>query len=192
MADPEHVAITSSTYFPTWYQGPLRSIKHTDKIRGDLALEFVEKALIKGYWVVITDGFSTKTFQKKLSSLNTGKLIIIKRRAKGRSMARRLAFQRATRIPAIQAILYTEAEKVSLIDYIPELVQPIIKGGVLILLFLREKLICLNKPIPDICMNQRLTETFSTMNICICMDFYPKKKPLICSLDLEYLLPTSG
>ena len=123
---PQTVAITSSTYYPNWYQGPLRSIHHTDKIRGDLDLEFVEKALKLGYYMVVSDGLSTKTFSKKLRSLKTSQLIILKRKNNGRSAARRLAFARAAKIPGVKAIVYSEAEKISILDSLQEIVKPIL------------------------------------------------------------------
>lgn len=125
---PDVIAITCSTYYPNWYQGPLRSIHHTDKIRGDLDLEFIEKALNKGYFMIVTDGLSTKTFQKKLRSFNNPHLYVLKRKTLGRSAARRLAFSRAAKIPGVKAIIYSEAEKVSLLDFIPQIIKPIISG----------------------------------------------------------------
>lgn len=122
-----NIAIVCSTYYPSWYQGPLRSIHHTDKIRGDLALELIEKALRNNYWVVVSDGFSTKTFQKKLNSLSQGKLILIKRKNKhAKSYARRQAFYRAMKIEGVRVIVYTEPEKIGIIEYIPDISKPIL------------------------------------------------------------------
>lgn len=36
--NPTPLAIAATTSYPKWYRGKLRSIKHTDKVRGDLAL----------------------------------------------------------------------------------------------------------------------------------------------------------
>ena len=50
--NPTDVGLAIITYYPKWYRGKLRSIKHTDKVRGDLALEFFTKATKLGYKVV--------------------------------------------------------------------------------------------------------------------------------------------
>ena len=46
--DSAPVAFAIITYYPQWYRGKLRSLKHTDKVRGDLAIEFFQTALKQG------------------------------------------------------------------------------------------------------------------------------------------------
>lgn len=122
----ESIATVSLTYYPKWYRGPLRSIKHTDKIRGDLAIEFAKKATEKGLKVVIVDGLSTNTFRKDLSAVKG--VYLIKRKARKRSPNRRLGITYASKIPGIKAIILTEAEKVSLLDSVEEIIKPIISN----------------------------------------------------------------
>src|SRR5438309_11836026 len=122
--DPKSIAITALTYFPKWYQGKLQSIKHTDKIRGDLCLEFIQKAINSGYQVVVIDGKSSKTFQKELHKVPG--IHIRKRLSAKRSPNRRLAFKIASQIPEVKVIISTEAEKASLLNSVQELVLPLL------------------------------------------------------------------
>ena len=124
--DPRSVAITVLTYFPKWYQGNLQSIKHTDKIRGDLCLEFISKAVKNEYHVVVIDGKSSKTFQKELHKFSG--IHIRKRLSAKRSPNRRMAFKIASEIPGVKVIISTEAEKTSLLDSVKELVLPILQN----------------------------------------------------------------
>lgn len=122
--NPSSVAIAMTTYYPKWYRGKLRSIKHTDKIRGDLALESIQKALELGYKVVVADGKSSKTFRKVLFSLNCTKLIM--RRPVKSGAGKRKTLKIASKLPDIKVIVLTEPEKVSLVkDCIPSIVRPI-------------------------------------------------------------------
>lgn len=125
--DPSSVALVAITYYPKWYSGRLRSIKHTDKVRGDLAIEFCKKATEAGYHVVIVDGRSTATFKKEITRIRGVKLV--KRRARKRSPNKRQAISLAAKIPGVKVIIQTEAEKVSIVtDCLPQLVKPILEG----------------------------------------------------------------
>jgi hypothetical protein len=122
--DPASVAFTLITFYPKWHKGKLRSITDTDKIRGDLALEFIQKASSVGYQVVVVDGKSAKTFRQELKKFPN-----IKATGRGgfkRSPAKRKAFKIASRLPGVKAIIATEAEKVSLIDFAEKLAQPVL------------------------------------------------------------------
>lgn len=123
--NPSSVAVAMTTYYPKWYRGKLRSIKHTDKVRGDLALESIEKATELGYQVVVADGKSSKSFRKALSLTSCSKLIM--RRPVKSSAGKRKAIRITTKLPVIKVIVLTEPEKVSLIkDCIPDIVEPIL------------------------------------------------------------------
>lgn len=127
MFHPKSVAFSLITYYPKWYRGNLKSISHTDKVRGDLALEFINKAIAKNYQVVVVDGNSPKNYQKEFLKLKE-KLIIIKRRSLQSSPAKRQAFIAASRLPNVKVIIVTEPEKTSLIDSIPAITTPILEG----------------------------------------------------------------
>ncbi len=123
--DPHSIAVAVTTHYPKWYQGKLRTIKHTDKVRGDLALDFFQKATRGGYQVVVGDGKSSKTFRKKLTQI-VG-LTLIKRRSLNLSLAKKRVIKKAVKLPDVKAIVITEAEKLSLIDSLPQIVKPILE-----------------------------------------------------------------
>lgn len=120
------VAIVSIMSYPFWYKGKLRSIKHTDKIRGDLALDFVKKSLSLGCVTVVAEGQSSKTFKKELRGVN-GAHVISKNTLK-RSPKRRAGIHFAAQIKGIKAIILTEPEKISLLsDCLELLTKPLLK-----------------------------------------------------------------
>ena len=124
---PQTIALAVITYYPKWYQGKLRSLKHTDKVRGDLAIEFFKEAKKRGYQVVVADGMSSKTFRKTITQMPG--LNIIKRRSAKRAVAKRQAILKATKLQGVKVIIATEPEKTSLItDCLPRLVNPVINS----------------------------------------------------------------
>jgi len=125
--EPSDVALIGITYLPKWYSGPLKSIKHTDKIRGDLILYSVKFAAGVGYHVVLVDGGSAKTLYTELKRIPGVK--IYQSKIPKRSPNRRKAIFEAAKIPGVKAIVMTEIEKVSLVtDSIREIVLPILNG----------------------------------------------------------------
>lgn len=127
--NPKSVAIAATTSYPEWYRGKLRSIRHTDKIRGDLALESIRQACRIGYQIIIADWISPQTFLDQLNSISG--VILIRRRSPKRSPAKRQALQKASKLPMVRVIVLTELEKVSFIKgCIPLIVQPILDGEV--------------------------------------------------------------
>lgn len=124
--NPKEIAFAIITQYPAWYRGKIRSISHTDKIRGDLALEFIKKSTYLGYQLVVVDGKSSKSFRKDLSKLPN--ITIIKRKGKKRSPAKRQAFLMASKLTGVKVIIATEPEKVSLVDNVAKLANPILRG----------------------------------------------------------------
>lgn len=125
--NPSEIAIIGTTYNPKWYSGRLKSIKHTDKIRGDLILYSAQFASGLGYKLVIVDAGSPKTFVKLLKNVPNLKLLTAKIRK--RSPNKRKALFEANKIDGIKAIVETEIEKVSLItDSIQTITRPILNG----------------------------------------------------------------
>lgn len=136
MINPNEIAIALATFYPSWYRGKLKSIKHTDKVRGDLALEFITKATRSGYKVVLVDGKSSKPFKK--TAANIPSLTIKNRRSQKRSPAKRQAFKIASRIENIKVILATEPEKLDILDSIDKITKPILDGNATIVIPKRE------------------------------------------------------
>src|SRR3989344_5135648 len=124
--NPNEVAFTLTTFYPNWYKGKLRSIKHTDKIRGDLAIEFTTKATKLSHKVVIVDGKSSKSFKKTVST--NPNVIIKNRRTQKRSPAKRQAFKIASSLENIKVIFATEPEKVDILDNIEKIITPILEN----------------------------------------------------------------
>lgn len=125
--NPSSVVIATTTYYPGWYKGKLRSLKNTDKVRGDLALAFIEKAKILGYQVVVADGKSSRSFRSATRRFSGIK--IINRRLPKRSPARREAISIASKLSGVKVIVLTEPEKISFItDCLSLVVEPIIKN----------------------------------------------------------------
>lgn len=127
MFNPKSIAFALITYYPKWYKGNIKSISHTDKVRGDLALEFINKAIAKNYQVVVADGNSPNNYRKELLKLKE-KLIIIKRRSLQSSPAKRQAFRAVSKLSDVKVIIATEPEKISIIDSIPAITKPILDG----------------------------------------------------------------
>lgn len=131
------VAFAIITYYPGWYKGKLKSISHTDKVRGDLALEFIQKATSRGYQLVIVDGKSSKSFRGQLSNYQDV-IKTIKRRTLESSPSKRQAFKTVSKLPQVELIIATEPEKVPIIDYVTEIIKPIIDGDAEIVVPKRE------------------------------------------------------
>lgn len=125
--DPAKVALAMISYYPRWYRGKLRSIKHTEKIRGDLALEFFRQASKKGCHLVVVDGRSSKTFKRELAQVPN--IIIVARKIAKRAPNRRRALRVASAIEGVEVIIFSEAEKVSLVtNCLAQIARPIIDG----------------------------------------------------------------
>lgn len=133
---PSSITLTLITYYPRWYRGKLQSIKHTDKIRGDLALDFIHKSQKAGYQIVIVDGRSSNSFRRELAGFEN--VHVINRRNVKRSPSRRQGFKIATKLPGVQVIVVTEPEKISLLENLPALVKPILGGSADIVIPKRE------------------------------------------------------
>lgn len=127
--NPKEIAFAVITYYPKWYNGNLRSLSETDKIRGDLALKFIQKIVSKGFRLVIVDGKSSKSFRRQLVKYKDG-VKIIKRRVIEASPSKRQAFNAASKFSHVKVIIATEPEKISIIDYVTELTKPVFMNEV--------------------------------------------------------------
>ena len=125
--DPSSVAIACITLYPKWYQGKLKSISHTDKIRGDLALEFVRMAKEMGYQVVIVNGKSEEAFSKELSKIRG--IHILKRYDSSASSDRRKVVEIASGLSQIKVIILCEPEKTSFLSgCIDKILKPLLEN----------------------------------------------------------------
>ena len=125
--DSKKIGLAVIASYPKWYRGKLRSIKHTDKVRGDLALEFARTVSRTGYQLVLADSKSSKTFLHEMSLIPG--IHLIRRRVLGRGEGKRIALDRVSTLPGVEIILLTEAEKISLItDCIKQIAEPILQN----------------------------------------------------------------
>lgn len=123
--NPGQVAIAIITSYPKWYKGKLRSISHADKVRGDLALEFIKKATNSGYKLVIVDGKSSRSFRQILAEVP--QIDFKKARVIKRSPKKRQAIKIASKIEGVKVIVLSEPEKISLLDDLGKIVKPILE-----------------------------------------------------------------
>lgn len=142
MEKNKYITVVGSTYLPKWYKGRLRSIKHTDKIRGDLTLESIKSARDLGVAMVVVDGGSPKTFLKEVKNIAHPNLILKKLRTKKRSPNRRLAIFTAAKNQECKAIVLTELEKTSLVkDCLDKITSPVIAGNADLVIPKREEVL---------------------------------------------------
>lgn len=128
---PKAIAITTGTFYSNWYKGKLKNIKDTDKVRGDLALEFIKKSIKLGYQTVVVDVLSNKYFLKRLAGI-TGLTLIKKKVYMKRSPSRRLAFKTASHLSGVSVIIYIDPEKISLLKSVVKIVKPIFSNKAVI------------------------------------------------------------
>lgn len=144
---PSEIAIVGITLASNWYSGPLKSIKHTDKIRGDLILYSTRFAVGVGYKVVLVDSGSSKTFIKELKKIKGAK--ILQSKISKRSPNRRRAIFEASKIENVKAIVMTEIEKTSVItDNVEKIVEPIFNDSADLVVPKREQDL-FKKTVPD-------------------------------------------
>ncbi len=136
MLYPNSIAFAIITYYPKWYKGKLKNYSQTDKIRGDLALEFIRKAISLGFQLVVADGKSSKNFKKQLKKFD---IKIIKRLSPKRSPAKRQAFKVASKIIGVKVIVACEPEKISALDSVQIFTKPILENKADIVVLKREQ-----------------------------------------------------
>lgn len=124
--ESKKIAIAVITYYPDWYQGKLRSIKQTDKIRGDLAIDFLKKASQLGYYMIVGDGKSSRSFLKVISQIPN--LIIFRSRSSKRFGRKKQIIKKASKLPGVKVIIMTEPEKISIIENVSFLTESILNG----------------------------------------------------------------
>jgi len=123
------IGIATATYYPKWY--PTTEENDTaapsvDKIRGDLALETIAEIKNGGYKGVVVDGGSSAAFLAAAEAIG---VTIEAEEEEGMSASRRQAFAAVSKIPGVEAICWTEPEKVSMVrDCIDGPAQMVLDG----------------------------------------------------------------
>lgn len=113
--------------------GTNRDLADTDGIRGDLALNALNKTLSRGVRIVAADGGSSEGFLHALESLKARGLTLINSPAEGLAPQRRIAFEKASVLDGGKVIIYTQPEK-DLTDVLEVMAQPILDGTAQIVL----------------------------------------------------------
>lgn len=122
---PGKVAVTMTTSYPGWYQGELRSIGDTDKVRGDIALGTIKSGIDKGFNLVVSDFRSVQAF---MDELIRQPIALAERTGLDRASGRRQVITLGSKIPGVEVIIRTEPEKDSLLQSIGLVSQPILSG----------------------------------------------------------------
>lgn len=135
--DPKKIGFAVITSYPKWYRGKLRSIKHTDKVRGDLALEFAKKVAEQGFSIAVSDGKSAKTFVHDLQ--NIPGVAVLRRKTKSSGEGKRATIDRVSKIAGVEVIVLCEPEKISFVtNCLEQAVGPILQNKVDIVIPKRE------------------------------------------------------
>ncbi len=136
---PQSVALALIGYYTSWYKGAVRNIADTGKIRGDLALEFLQKARDYGYRVVFVDGGSSHSFLQELKKVQGIIFEEMRENVVKRSPKKQRAYVLASKIKGVKVIVSVEAEKLSLLDSISKIVTPLLIDQVAIVIPKREE-----------------------------------------------------
>lgn len=109
-------------------KGQQRHPADTDGIRGDLAIALLHNAAPQGVRVVAADGGSSPAFLSTIEHLQEQGLTLVRSEVAGRAPQRRSAFAAAIELADGKAIVYTQPEKLSLLDHLYEVSKPILDG----------------------------------------------------------------
>lgn len=135
------VAIATTTFYKDWLPSNRIDPISTDQLRGDLAIEAIKLAIDKGYRLAVVDGGSSTAFKNTLGALGVR---LIDQEEKGMSASRRQVFREAAVFSGVDAICWTEPEKISMVENLRRAVKPILEGRA------------------DIVIPTRTTESFKT------------------------------
>lgn len=127
------IAVCTTTFYPKWEPGPanIRQLLNGDradvesKMRGDLALKTLKAVLRNGYRLVLVDGADGSAFQETLKKKD---IPFMQETAHGMSPSRVQAFDAAYDDPHIQAVTWTEPEKVGMVEEIERCAEPVLNG----------------------------------------------------------------
>lgn len=110
-----------------WRPSEIISIEGTDNVRGDLSIKTIRAAINSGLRVVVTDGGSSKEFLAALSEFQEQGLTLLGGAPRGLAPQRRSSFEYASALEGVEAIVYTQPEKVGLVaNCLPQITYPII------------------------------------------------------------------
>ncbi len=130
------VDIATSVSCRAWYDGPLKSPKDIDKIRGDLSIQMLTRAKGEGYNTSVVVDAGSNDF---VSELQKKGITTYQETEKSLSGSRRQAIELGSNKDQVKIIMTTEPEKISMMDFVDQLCKPIINGEADIVIPRREK-----------------------------------------------------
>lgn len=110
-------------------RGEQRADADTIGIRGDLALDLLDRAIRLGVRVVAADGGSSADFLSVLGQFKNSGFTLVPSDVPGRAPQRRSAFEVATALTGGKVIVYAQPEKGSIMDHLAEISKPIVEGN---------------------------------------------------------------
>ena len=166
------MAIATTTFYKDWLPSHSGTSMSADQIRGDLTLEAIKVAVEKGYQLAVVDGGSSAEFRKTLSVRGVR---VIDQKEKGMSASRRQVFQEAAAFPGVDAICWTEPEKISMIENLGQAVKPILEGRADIVIPTRTAESYKTYPEQQVKSEQKANHLFS--NVLRVTGLFPKDSP---------------
>lgn len=118
---PEEIGVVMSTFYPTWHEGRLEDLSDVSKVRGDLGLWFIETAHSAGYRVVVAESGSSNPF---LQAIPKG-VTVINLEKPGMAPGKKMGIRVASELEGVRYIFRSEPEKHDVVNYIPQLVEPL-------------------------------------------------------------------
>lgn len=131
--DPSKVNIITTTFYRRWVPGQLQwnsgdqvTPDVIDKVRGDLVIQTISSASERGARVIVVDGINNRPFRQALDRRN---VLIFNETDRGMSPSRQQGFRIAHAMPDGLANLWTEPEKISIVeDCLDPLMSPIFRN----------------------------------------------------------------
>ncbi len=121
---PEEIGVVVSTLYPTWHEGQLEDLSDVSKVRGDLGLWFIKTAHSAGYRVVVAESGSSNPFLQEIPKGVTVVNLEKPSMAPGKKMGIRVASE----LEGVRYIFRSEAEKHDVVNYLPQLMEPLYRG----------------------------------------------------------------
>lgn len=127
---PSKLNIVTTPLYQRWIPGSLKwttgdpvTPDVVEKARGDLAIRTIHAGAEKGARVIVVDGANNRPFRQAIEREN---IYIYEEKIRGMSAGRQQGFRIAASMQGVTALLWTEPEKVSLVeDCLDPLMNPI-------------------------------------------------------------------
>ena len=137
----DQIVVTTNYFYRNYKRlepGEARETSDTEGIRGDLAIQTLDRAICSGVRIVASDGGSSEDFLSSIEKFTTQGLTVVPSDSPDRGPQRRNAFSKAISLPNALAIVYTQPEKVALMDFLEGITRPICEGNADIVIPKRE------------------------------------------------------